>query len=268
MRLLSLGLAATLAVACAPVEPSGPDAGFTKKQILHDFGGSVAYHPLEIDWRTANHTMDTLPSLAGVTVKVQDATSALAGKPPLKTVTTDADAKWFAEKVDVAVVSIAILATVEGEGLFESGFGIQRGRPNADKLDLTIWVMSDAFATHLATAVGATDVDAFKTVGFAFGQIKDLAGNPVAGAKLALFQDPTPVEFTGTETTKVHYLNDDLSAKNGEPVTGAGGVVILEDAGDTQDYTAIATGKKFENRLSGSRASSVVSFFINEVAAQ
>jgi hypothetical protein len=266
MRLLppTASLLATLALACAPTTPvdNWPDAGPTRKKILFDFGGHVRLHPIEVAWRTQNGTLEDAPSLVGLELKVEDATSARSGKPALKTVTTTEDGAWFAPEVDVAVVSVAIVASAKGPGLFDSAFGIQRGRPTASKLDLTTWVLSAAFVDHIAAAVGG-DTAAFKENGFAFGQITTASGAAVPGAKLGLAQNP-PIEFSGTETVKLYYPNDDLTGLNSSAQTAAMGLLILENAGDAEDYTALAEGKKFENRLTGSRSNAVVSFFIAE----
>lgn len=268
MRLLPIvPLLSGLALACAPAAPSGPDAGPVRKQIIFDFGGQLRIHPVETAWRTDEGTLDQVPSLEGLTVKVEDATSAKAGRPALKTVTSTADGAWSAPEVDVALVSIAIVTSVEGPGLFNSAFGIQRGRPTASKLDLVTWVLTEAFVDHLAKAARGDALDAqteFKAHGFSFGQITTPSGEPVAGAKLALVQSTGPLEFTGTEEVKLYYLNDDLSGLNATAATGAKGLFILENAGDATDYTAILGDRKFENRLSGSREEAVVSFFIAE----
>lgn len=257
-------LVALVLAACAPATEGTPDAGGTTNQKIYDISGKVQLHPLEVAWRTAKGTLDQAPSLGGVTVHIEDAVQAKAGLPPLKTVTAASDGTFVATDVDVKVVTIAILASVEGEGLYFSGYGLQRGRPSADLVDMPVYVFSAAFIDAF-TAILTSDPASLKETGFALGVIRDVDDSPIAGASIAKTSDPGR-PFDGDDTIGVLYPNDDLSGLREAKTTGAQGVVVLTNAGDAKDYTALSAGKTFEERLTGSRGNSVVSFFIHATA--
>lgn len=258
--------AALLIAACAPAsEEPGPDAGQTSNERIVDISGKVQFHPLEVEWRTNAGTLGEAPSLAGVTVNIEDAVRAKAGLSPLKTVTSGADGSFTAEDVDVKIVTIAILASVQGAGLYYSGYGLQRGRPSADLVDMPVYVFSNAFIDTLVDGL-TEDPAGFKATGFALGTIRTTGAQPLAGAKIARTSDPTN-PFTGDETIGVLYPKDDFSGVRTEGDTGEKGLVLLTNAGDAKDYTAIKEGYEFEERLTGSRGDAVVSFFIGATSA-
>lgn len=257
-----------LLAACGPAEDDDDDDNKIPQRIKVNVSGYVALHPEEAKWREANEM--ATPDLTGASIDVEDALRAAFGPASLGDTTIDENGRWELEEVDVTNVSLAIVATVRLEGtLMQSGFGLYLGRPSEDVLDKPVYVLTNEFVQALATATGS-DFEELVADGFIFGQIAWRESEtteertPIEGAKLARAVEPEPEVVDNSGDARIYYPAVDFSGSPSDSTT-ANGLFILTKAGSAKDYTAVAAGKSFESRLSGSRTGTAVSVFIHEV---
>lgn len=257
-----------LAVACAPVDDpgndpdGGSDAGTKRQKVIVSMNGTVSLHPTELEWRArkANEGAPlATPALEGASLDIEDAIKASLKLAPLKSSTVGAGGAWSVADVDVSDVTLAVVATVRGEGLMQSGYGLVRGKPTQNLVDKPVYVVSLDFVAQLAAAVGREAED-LENEGFIFGRIVDREGNGVAGARLALYPGMTVVEKEG-----LLYLNEDYTGTvDPSGGTSSSGAFVFLDAGSAKDYVALKSGMQFIEKLSGSRSGAVVSMFVEE----
>lgn len=261
-RVLALVAALPLAFACGTPADETPDAGRKYEDKIIEVTGRVTLHPLEVKWR-AERTLD-LPSLAGLTVSVEDALKATSGQPALKTVTSGADGSFEVAEVDVTNVNLALVASVKDptEVLAPCGYGLVRGQPPGDLLDMPVYVVSNDFLDYIAEPTGYTS-DELLDLGFMFVQITDKAHETgIAGAKLAIRKLSQNHVIEHDDDNPLWYMNETISALAPAAETSAGGVLLYVPEFGAKEYTALKDGSEFELKLAGARKKFVLSVFI------
>ncbi len=248
-------------VACGEAAPpdTTPDAGSRLRNEYVSVAGQVRFHPLEAELRAADATLGELPSLAGLTVRVENSVDALLNKPPLATATLAADGKYSFEKVDVVNVTLALVGSVKpaspGADVVESGYGLHRyvvgdARP-ASFADKPVYVVTRKLVERLA---GALDMDAaaFEAGGAVLGRVVDGQGGAVEGAVVKVSQND-----------ELFYLSDDLKrAPADQTATGKSGAFLLLPSPGTHEYTASLPGATFNVKLGGRRPGTVLTLLI------
>ncbi len=273
--LIAAGLALST-LACSGAEDTGDtDAGVVVRHEYVMLTGTAQFHPLEVAWRADANGPGAAPSLGGTTIRVENSTDAIIGKPPLAAKGLDATGRFAFEgtELDVANVSIALVGSVLDPtgAIMESGYGLHRyvpgeARPTEFRLK-PVYVISRAMGERLAAATGTKSVADLEAEGFVFGQVVDKDGKGIAGAQVARMElsggnlVPKAIENTENEHL-IDYLNDDLSGLSASGTTGATGAFLLYPGATTKEYSAIKAGVEFRSRLSGARRNTALSLFI------
>lgn len=261
-RFAALAAALSFGIACgtSDEEPSESQRKYESKHV--DVTGQVKLHPLEVKWR-AEQGLE-LPSLVGLTVNVEDALRATSGHPALETVTSDAEGRFEARKVDVTNVNLALVASVQDptEVLAPCGYGLIRGQPPGDLLDMPVYVVSHDFLDHIAVPTGYSS-DELLDLGFMFVQIADEAlETGIAGAKLALRKSARNEVVENSGENPIWYLNETASGLAETEQTTASGVLLYVPGFGAKEFTALKDGSTFELKLAGARKNFVLNVFI------
>lgn len=259
------------AVVLALVACGGDDAEQDKKPprtpaapVIIRVAGEVKLHPLERTWRTDAGL--PLPELEGLQVHVEDALKATAGQPALKSTTSGAAGAFETTDVDVSSVKLALVASVaDPKGIIaDCGYGLVRGKPEGDLLDMPVYVVTKEFLQALIAPTERT-VEELLALGFIFAQVTDATHErPVAQAELALVVQSQPRAIEHSETNPLWYLDEKLETAANEGGTSPSGVVLYVPEFGAKEYTAIKPGASFDVKLAGSRRNFVLSAFITE----
>ena len=256
--LLALSLAV---IACGDAAPADttPDAGSRVRNEYVSVAGEVKFHPLEAELRASDSTLGGLPSLTGLTVRVENSIDALLNKPPLASATLAEDGKFAFEKVDVVNVTLALVGSVKpaspGAEIVESGYGLHRYVPGDARptsfTDKPVYVVSRKLVERLAGALDM-DVAAFESGGAVLGRVVDKTGKAVEGAVVNVAQND-----------ELFYLGDDLKTVPADlKATGKSGAFVLLPSPGTHEYSASLQGATFSTKLGGRRPGTVLTLLI------
>lgn len=252
-----------LLAACAAAPEEETDAGRKYERQIVDVSGQVKLHPLEVKWRT-DQSME-LPSLEGLTVKVEDALKATASQPALESTTSDADGRFSVPDVDVTNVTLALVASVDDPSgvLAPCGYGLVRGQPEGDLTDMPVYVVSAAFLDHIAAPTGLL-ADELLDLGFMFVQFVDKTGETaLPEAKLGLVNLSKTTVLEDSEENPLWYLDETLTGVHTGTSTSDSGVLLYVPAFGAKEYTGVKDGTSFEVKLAGARKGFVLSVFIH-----
>jgi hypothetical protein len=242
MKAFTAALAALALCACpGPSNNNPPDSGadandIDPTDILIAVSGTAQHHPDAVKYYTANGL--TLPSIAGLTLRVEEPLKAALQDPTgyFGTVTLTDAGTFRVENVSSNKVTLGIAA-----GIFEDPDGgvadggtprvirsatslydvaLEGRKPTKDVAGGKAYAIPTAFHDKLTSAVGTAKIkgisgfDTLLASGFLLGRVVDSAGAPVAGVKIVATKYQS--QFV--------YPSDDLSTT--QAATGASGLFI------------------------------------------
>lgn len=219
---------------------TGPEAPLDPIPI--DVSGQVAVLP------ESERVLGSAPAVAGLRVRLQDPLRATLADPDATRVelTAGQDGAFATTELDARKVSVALTAVVFAEGssafvpfstaLFDTA---HEGEPlRASLSDTRAFALTAAFATTLSTFVTEPNLRAatsdlwgdIVSAGFVFGQVLDLQGQPVTGARVVtLGVDGQPTH----REARIYYPDDGYTPVGGAPatVTGPRGLFVYLHTG-------------------------------------
>ncbi len=183
------------------------------------------------------------PSLGGLPLVIEEPLR-VGVKDPSATFaagTVDEDGGFFISDVPVKDIHMSLAASLDHEGfartstiVFDTAF--TGSRPRTDVLGVRVWALPLAFHDALTRAVGPEALSVHSEgraqtlleAGFVLGRVVDVAGQPVAGARVQLDR--------GERVDRIYYPSEDLTWAGQESTSANGLFLYVHTGADTETF--------------------------------